>query len=70
MRLAVQGPGVGRRGDIFHHLRVARVAHVDDAEALGEDVADIGVAVVHHDLHAVAAAALVAVADEAHVAAA
>ena len=37
-------------------------------EALGEDVADVGVAAMHHDLHAVGAAALVAVADEAHVA--
>ena len=31
-------------------------------------MADIGVAAMHHDLHAVAAAALVAMADEAHVA--
>ena len=30
-------------------------------------MADIGVALVDHDLHAIAAAALVAVADEAHV---
>ena len=29
---------------------------------------DIGVAAVHHDLHAIAAAGLIAVADEAHVA--
>ena len=32
--LQVQRPRVRRRGDIFHHLRVARVAHVDDREAL------------------------------------
>ena len=67
MRLQVQRPGVRRRGDVFHDLRVARVAHVDDGEALREDVPDIGVAAMHHDLHAVAAAALIAVADEAHV---
>ena len=46
---------------------MSRVADVDDGKSLGEDMADIGVAAVHHDLHAVAAPVLIAVADEAHV---
>ena len=59
VRLQMQRPGVGRRGDVFHRFGLLRVAHVDDREALGEDVADIGEAVDDHDLHAVAAAVLV-----------
>src|SRR5262249_52157444 len=61
-------PGVGRRRDGGVRLRSARVAHVDHAEALGEHVADIGEAALHHDLHAVGPAALVGVAEEPHVA--
>src|SRR6516165_7162833 len=44
------------------------VAYIDTAKALGEHVADIGVAVMHHDLHAIGPAALVGVADDAHAA--
>ncbi len=65
--LQMQRPGVVRRGDMFDRFGIRRVSDVDDREALGEDVADVGVAFVHHDLHAIAAPALVAVADEAHV---
>src|SRR5215467_392550 len=43
-------------------------ADIDHAETLGEHVADIGVAAMHDDLHAVGPAALVAMADDAHVA--
>jgi hypothetical protein len=39
-------------------------AHVDHGDAVGKAVADIGVAAIDHDLDAVAAAALVAVAEE------
>ena len=44
------------------------IAHVDDGKALGEHVPDIGVAAMHHHLHAVGPAALIGVADDAHVA--
>ena len=48
----------------IHRLRVARVAHVGDHDAAADPRADIGVAACDHDLHAVAPAALVGVADE------
>ena len=65
--LAVQVPGVVGAGVVAERLRVPRIAHVDDAEAVGEQVADVGVALVHHHLHRVRTAALVAVADGAQV---
>src|SRR5262249_19625593 len=68
VRLQVQRAGVGRGGDEVDGLRVLRIAHVDDGDAIAEAVADIGVAAMHHDLHAVAATALVAVTDELDVA--
>jgi hypothetical protein len=68
MGLQVDVPGVRRRGEVIHGARVLGVAHVDDAEAFGEHVANIGVAAMHHDLHAVGSAALVAMAEDAHVA--
>ena len=55
-----------RRREIAGGLGVLRVAHVDDAEALGEHVAGVGEAVVHHELDAVGPAALVGVPDHAH----
>ena len=67
VRLQMQAPGVMRGGDVLHRFRVLRIAHVDHRKALREDVPDIGVAAMHHDLHAVRAAALVAIADQAHV---
>ena len=36
------------------------IAHVDGRDAVAESVADVGVAAMHHDLDAVAAAAQVA----------
>ncbi len=68
VRLKMDVPGIGRRGDVIHRARVLGVAHVDDRKALGEHVPDIGKAALHHHLHAVRPAALVAVADDAHVA--
>ena len=68
VRLQMERAGIGRTGEEIDGLRVLRIAHVDDGDAVAEAVADIGVAAMHHDLHAVAAAALVAVADELDVA--
>ena len=67
VRLQMQAPGVMRGGDVLHRFRVLRIAHVDHRKALREDVPDIGIAAMHHDLHAVRAAALVAISDQAHV---
>src|SRR5262249_61856592 len=55
-------------GDEVDGLRVLRIAHVDDGDAVAEAEAHIGIATMHHDLHAVAAPALVAVTDELDVA--
>src|SRR6185437_6413785 len=66
-RLQLERPGIMRRCDISDGLRLPGVAHVNDAEALGEDMADIGEALVDHDLDTVASPALVAVADQLEV---
>ena len=68
MHLQMDVPGAGRRRDVIDRLRIARIAHVDDAEALREHVADIGEAALDHDLHAVRPAALVGISEQAHVA--
>ena len=68
VRLQVEGARSRRAGDEVDHLRVLRVAHVDGGDAVAEAVADVGVAAMHHDLHAVAAAAEVGMADEFDVA--
>ena len=68
MGLQVDIPGAGRRGEIIDRARTLGIAHVEHAKAFGEHVADIGVAAMHHDLHAVGPAALVAIGDDAHVA--
>ena len=67
MDLQMQAPCVGRVLDIGDGLRVARIAHVDHRKALRADMADIGVAVPHHDLLAVGAAGLIGMPDQAHV---
>ena len=61
-------PGAGRGGDVIYGFRIARIADVDDAETLGEHMANIGMAVCHHDLHAVGPSALIGMPDQAHVA--
>ena len=68
MGLEMDVPGAGRRSHIVDRLGGARVAHVDDAEALGEHMAHIGEAALDHDLHAVGAPTLIGVAEQAHVA--
>ena len=65
--LEMDGPGVVWRRHVLDRLGCARIAHVDHAEALGEHVADKGVALVDHHLHAVLSPALVGVADQLHV---
>jgi hypothetical protein len=65
--LKMDVPRAGRGGDVLDRARILGIAHVDDAEAFREHVPDIGVAAVHHDLDAVGPAALIAMADEAHV---
>ncbi len=67
MHLEMQAPGVRRVLDVVDGLRPGRIAHVDDGKAARADMADIGVALAHHDLLAIAAAVLIGVADDAHV---
>ena len=65
--LQVQAPRIGRVLDIGDGLGLGGIAHVDHRKALRADVADIGVAVPHHDLLAVGAAGLIGMPDQAHV---
>src|SRR5215831_5946556 len=68
MRLQMNGPGVGRCGNVIHPSRIFRIAHVDDRKTLGEHVTNVSKATMHHDLHAVRRPALIGVANDAHVA--
>ena len=66
MHLEVAGARVRRSGDEAHGVRRARIGDVDHADAVGEHVADIGVAARDHHLHAVRTAALVGAAQHAN----
>src|SRR5262249_42244102 len=68
MDLEVNRAGVRWTCDEVDELRMARVAHVQDREAVAEGLADGGVAPVHDHLDAIAAAALVRMAHELDVA--
>ena len=68
MGLQMKGPRIGRRRDEIDRARRARVAHIGDRKAVRKHVPDKGMALVDHDLHAVAAAALVAMPDKFDVA--
>src|SRR6516162_5676482 len=68
MSLEMDGAGVGRAGQERDRPRVLQIAHVEDGDAVRIAVADIGIAAMHHDLDAVAAPALVGVADELYIA--
>ena len=64
MGLQVKGSRTGRAGDEIDHLGVLCIAHVDGGGTAAEPVADVGVAAMHHDLHAIATAGEVRMADE------
>ncbi len=66
-RLEVHAHGVRMHRHEVHRLRIARVAHVGDHHAASHPCADVCVAACHHHLDAVAAAALVGVADKFNV---
>jgi len=68
MGLEMDGAGVGWTGQERDGLRVLQIAHVEDGDAVRIAVTDIGIAAMHHDLDAVAASALVGVANELDVA--
>jgi len=61
-------PGIGRRRDVAYRLRATRIAHIDDAKAFREHVADERMAICHHDLHPIGPAALIGKSNQAHVA--
>src|SRR5712692_4167204 len=48
----------------IYRLGIFWVAHVDDGDAVRKSVADIGVAAVDYDLHAVAAPALIGMTEK------
>ena len=68
MGLQVKGARAGRARDEIEDFRARRVAHVDGGDPVAEAMPYIGVAAMHHDLNAVAAAAEVAMADELDIA--
>ena len=62
--LQVKGARIGRRRDKIDRGRPPRVAHIGDGEPVGKHVADKGVALVDHDLDAVASPVLVGMPDK------
>ena len=59
--LQVMRASSGPRGEEADRLQPARVLGIENRDAVVEHVADVDVAAVHHDLHTVGAAALIAV---------
>jgi hypothetical protein len=62
--LQVERSRARRAGDEIRDLRLLRVAHIERGDAVAEAVTDVGVAAMHHDLHAVAVPAHIGMADE------
>ena len=50
-------------GEVMHRLQVSRIGGIEDRQAVREHVPDIDVALVHHHLHRIRPAALVAIGD-------
>src|SRR5271169_5362769 len=59
---------IWRRRDKIYRARPARLADVGDRKAIAEHMADKGMPLMDHDLHAVAAAVLVGMAYEFNIA--
>src|SRR5438093_5653407 len=68
VRLEMNAPRVGRAGKKVDEARMLRIADVEDRDAVAERLAEVGVAAMDHDLHAVTAAGLVGVTHEGDVA--
>jgi hypothetical protein len=66
--LQMEGARIWRRGDEIDRARPARVADIGDRKAVAEHMADIGMPLMDHDLHAIAAAVLVGMAHKFDVA--
>jgi len=62
--LQMMGARIRRAGQEIDRFWLLRIAHVDNGNAVGKTVADIGKAALDHDLHAIAAAALVGMAEK------
>src|SRR5690349_12767395 len=68
VRLQVEGARARGTRDEIDELGVCGIAHVKDADAVAEAMADVGKAAMHHDLDAIATAAHVGMADELDIA--
>ncbi len=66
-RSEVDVPRPRRSRDVIHRLRIVWISYVNDAEALGEHMADIGVSIRYHNLNSVRLSALVGLPDQSHV---
>ena len=64
MGLQMKGARICRRRDEIYRAWLAGVADVGDRKAIAEHVTDKGVPLVDHDLHTVAAAILIGMADK------
>ncbi|MND87412.1 hypothetical protein D3C80_794120 [compost metagenome] len=69
MSLKMHIPGARRRRHIARCFWIFRVAHVHNRKPLRHHMTDIGKAAMHHQLNAVRATALIAMADQPHIAA-
>ena len=69
MRLEMHVPGARRRGNIVDGGGPGRIANIDHGKTLRHHMADIGESAVHHQLHAVRTTALIAMANQPHIAA-
>lgn len=69
MRLEMHIPGTRRRRHVSCGFWFFRVAHIHYRKALRHHMADIGETAVYHQLHAVRATALIAMANQPHIAA-
>ena len=69
VRLEVYVPGTRRRGHVTCGFWFFRIAHVNNGKALRHHMTDIGETTVHHQLYTVRTTALVAMANQPHIAA-
>ena len=67
--LQVMRAGVAAAGEEPDRLQAARIAGIEDRQAVAEHVTDVQMTAVHHDLHGVRASAGVAVGDVTNAAA-
>ena len=64
MRLQVEGPGVRWGRQEVHRSGVLRISDIDDGDSVAEHMADVGMALVDHDLYTIPPAPLIRMTEE------